>query len=345
MKLIDFINNQLPIKDEDKLTTKNFWIFFEKIKKDKDIQITLNNHGHNFPFNFATHKLNNILKENSECNLFCIGGDVCIPPNKDEYLLYCSNQQNVSRGEQFIYVNYTDTLQQEQMDIEFKNKLEMSVYENIEKQKIRMFTTQVYLKHPNVFFIPLGIQLHGTPIVGQNFCDLNINLLEIKNKWNMNDKTITCYLNCSKDISKEGVNFLMGNIRELCYQSIENNQRPFITSEVNNIHRNQNKNDKFIYYYDTLCKSKFCFCPPNCVPDTYRIWDCLYMGCIPIVIDFEGSEILKDLPIFFIDSYKKYLTITEEELNNIWEEMIHKDYNYEKLSFSFWKTHIQSNML
>lgn len=76
------------------------------------------------------------------------------------------------------------------------------------------------------------------------------------------------------------------------------------------------------------------------MPDTYRIWDCLYMGCIPIVIDFEVSDILKDLPIFFIDSYERYLTITEDELNKVWYEMINKDFNYEKLHFIFWEKYI-----
>jgi hypothetical protein len=69
------------------------------------------------------------------------------------------------------------------------------------------------------------------------------------------------------------------------------------------------------------------------------------MGCIPVVIDFEGSDYLKDLPILFIEDYKKFLTITEDEFTTIWEDMINKDYNYEKLMFSHWEKHIKENML
>ena len=134
---------------------------------------------------------------------------------------------------------------------------------------------------------------------------------------------------------KYSTNFLMGNIRELCYKSLENNRRPFIVAENSGSIKTNSITNKFIYYYQQLCRSKFCLAPPNFVPDTYRIWDCLYMGCIPIILDFEGSSFLKDLPILFIDNYKKFLTITEDELNEIWLDMINKEYNFDKLNISY----------
>jgi hypothetical protein len=345
MKLFDFINNAFDIEDKDKLTSKRFWNYFDQIKKDKDLKISISNSGDNYPYNFATHKLGNIINENSNVNIFCISPDVCIPPIKDDIMLSYSNETNQNIGGPFIFINYTDELQKEVMEVEFKNKLEVKLMEGLIKNNIRVFSTQVYVKTPNLYFIPLGIQLHGTTAVGQNFCEININLLDIKKTHSMADKKALCYLNCAFTPSKNGVNFLMGNIRELCYNSIKDNKREFITTEVNNVHGFQNKHELFIHYYNTLCKSKFCLCPPNFVPDTYRIWDCLYMGCIPVVIDFEGSDYLKDLPILFIEDYKKFLTITEDELTTIWEDMINKDYNYEKLMFSHWKKHIKENML
>lgn len=345
MKLYDFINNKFEIEDKDKLTSNNFWSYFDKIKKDTDIKISISNAGQNYPDNFATHKLEKIFNINSNINIFCIGPDICIPPIQDN-IMYCySNETNQNIGEPFIFHKYTEELQKQVMEIEFKNKLEVKLLEGLVKNNIRMFSTQVYLKNPNLYFIPLGIQLHGTFDVGQNFCDIKINLLDIKKKYYIKDKQTLCYLNCSFTPSKKEVNFLMGNIRELCYNSIEENKRFFIKTEINNVHRFSNKHDLFNHYYNILCKSKFCLCPPNCVPDTYRIWDCIYMGCIPVIIDFEGSGYLKDLPILFIKDYKKFLTITEEELITIWEDMIHKNYNYEKLLFSHWENYIKKNML
>jgi hypothetical protein len=345
MRLCDFINNTFDIEDKDKLTTRNFWNYFDQIKKDNDLKIYISNDGNNYPYNFATHKLRNIINENSNINIFCIGGDICIPPIKDDIMLSYSNETNQNIGGPFIFHNYTDELQKKVMEIDFKNKLEVTLLDGLCKNNIRLFSTQVYLKNTNLHFIPLGIQLHGTYDVNQNFCDININLLDIKKTHSVQDKQTLCYLNCSFLSSKDGVNFLMGNIRELCYNSIKDNNRDFITTEKNNIHNFPNKYELFVHYYTTLCKCKFCLCPPNFVPDTYRIWDCLYMGCIPVVIDFEGSDYLKDLPILFIEDYKKFLTITEDELTTIWEDMINKDYNYEKLLFSHWEKHIKENML
>ena len=333
MKLFEFIENNFNIDDNNKLTSTNFWRLFERIKKKKDILLFLTNNYYgsgNYPNCYANHTLNGFINKHKNINIFSIGADICIPTVKDEIQLSYSNEKNENMNYPFIKYEYTDTIQHEVMQIPFKNKLDMSIYENLINHNIKIFSTQVYLPHPNVFFIPLGIQLHGTTCVGQNFCDININLLDIKNRFSIKDKNILCYLNCRVDYSKNGVNFFLGNIRELLYNSIQDNKRNFITVEPNNIY-NSNKYELFIHYYETICKSKFCFCPPNVVPDTYRIWDCLYMGSIPIVLDFEGSEYLKDLPILFIDSYTKFLTITEEELNIIYDEMINRQYNFEKL--------------
>ena len=35
----------------------------------------------------------------------------------------------------------------------------------------------------------------------------------------------------------------MGNIRELCYNSVKDNKRPFITTELNKVHRFPNKRE------------------------------------------------------------------------------------------------------
>jgi len=339
MKLSEFIENNLYIDDINKLTSTNFWLLFERIKKNEDKLLFLTNNYYgtgDYPNCFANYTLNSIINKNSNINIFSIGPDICMPPVICEIQLSYSNEKNENIGTPFIKYEYTDTIQTEVMQIPFKNKLDVSIYDNLISQNIKIFSTQVYLPHPNVFFIPLGIQLHGTRQVGQNFCDITINLLDIKNRFSIKDKNILCYLNCRVDYSKNGVNFFLGNIRELLYNSIKDNNRNFITVEKNTAYNN-NRYESFIYYYETLCKSKFCFCPPNVVPDTYRIWDCLYMGCIPIILDFEGSEYLKDLPILFIDSYNRYLTITEEELNTIYDKMINKEYNYEKLTFTHWE--------
>ena len=49
------------------------------------------------------------------------------------------------------------------------------------------------------------------------------------------------------------------------------------------------------------------------------------MGCIPIVLKYDdNNDAFRDLPILFIDNYEEFITLTEDQLNNIWNEMIIK---------------------
>ena len=86
-------------------------------------------------------------------------------------------------------------------------------------------------------------------------------------------------------------------------------------------------------------------CPRGCGLDTYRMWDCLYLGCIPIVVKYEGYADYSDLPILFIDKWEDYLNITEDYLENKWKEMVEKNYNYDKLHFSWWQNKITNECI
>lgn len=229
MKLIDFINNEMGIQDSDKLNSSNFLFLFKKIKQNNDFHIVLNNEnkGEGYPNCLSTYKLNTIFNniiqsktmDHLKTNIFIHNADVCIPPVTDEYMLTYSNKENNEYFPNGTYIQYTETLQNEVMKIDFKNKLDLSIYKNIPKN-VSIFSNQVYIKHPNVHFIPLGTQLYGDSTVGQNFYDLAISMNDIKKLHFMSDKSILCYLNCST-CDDYHVNFMMGNIRELCYKVLK----------------------------------------------------------------------------------------------------------------------------
>lgn len=95
-------------------------------------------------------------------------------------------------------------------------------------------------------------------------------------------------------------------------------------------------NDKF---FERLRSSKFVMCPRGTAPDSFRFYDTLYCGAIPIVIkdsmydQFDHSE----LPILFLNHQKDYQKITEDFLNeqyNILSKKI-KPY-YKTLDFNHW---------
>jgi hypothetical protein len=343
MKLSDFINNNYMIEDNNKLTNSNLLKLYNNIKKPNDIIWWLRQ-GKGELEDSAGYQLkqlfNKVKNINNHINVFCFNGDVNMPPYEHEYRI------------KLFTTPYNKELQEIENNVPFKNKLDYTVYDEIPKN-ITLFMNQVYTYHPQVHFIPLTIQLFGGTHCGQNYNHINIDLLELKNKYTLNDKTILCYLNIgtgSGGIRHHITNELMlnnasGNHRQLCYDSVSDNKRPFICVEKIDTIIGNNLRDKFINYYEKLCKSKFCLCPGIISPDTYRIWDCLYMGCIPIVLKYDdNNDAFRDLPILFIDNYEEFITLTEDQLNNIWNEMTIKSFNYDKLHMSFWGKYISNNM-
>ena len=114
---------------------------------------------------------------------------------------------------------------------------------------------------------------------------------------------------------------------------------------MEHISLNQNRDlreSTFHNYYETIARSKFMLCPRGCGLDTYRMWDCLYLGCIPIVVKYAGYKDFEDLPILFIDKWEDYLSIDENYLNKKYDEMLDVNYNYDKLKFSYWENLIKT---
>ena len=91
----------------------------------------------------------------------------------------------------------------------------------------------------------------------------------------------------------------------------------------------------FKEYITNMSKCKYVISPPGNGIDCYRTWESLYLGCIPIVIKHDMYDQFSDLPIIQVDDYS---LITKEYL----EKYINKEFNYEKLSPSFWKKEINN---
>jgi hypothetical protein len=89
-----------------------------------------------------------------------------------------------------------------------------------------------------------------------------------------------------------------------------------------------------------LRSSKFVFCPRGNGIDTHRIWESLYMGSIPIVKYENTHHLFRDLPILFI---KEWHDINEHFLNQMYTEMISKEWNMDKLYISYWLNFIKTH--
>jgi hypothetical protein len=94
-------------------------------------------------------------------------------------------------------------------------------------------------------------------------------------------------------------------------------------------------------FYRELAASKFAIAPRGNAIETFRMWDSLYLGTIPIVVT-EGifHQELQDLPILFLKSYAELEALNAPELERIYKEMLDKEWNYSKLYLKYWMGHV-----
>lgn len=95
----------------------------------------------------------------------------------------------------------------------------------------------------------------------------------------------------------------------------------------------------FLEYIKILKQSYFCFAPLGNGADCHRIWECLYLNCVPIVPKhLFAFDDFKHLPILFVDSYKQ---ITVEFLEKQIETFYpFSKFDLEMLDLNYWKKKI-----
>jgi hypothetical protein len=117
--------------------------------------------------------------------------------------------------------------------------------------------------------------------------------------------------------------------RELPYNILKN--KPWVTVRMGA--NGQNYDD----YLDNIYNHKFVICPEGNGIDTHRIWECLYMGTIPIVSDNINNAFYRGLPICIVDDWGK---ITEDFLDSSYGVISARAVSFEKLTFNYWKNKI-----
>ena len=87
-------------------------------------------------------------------------------------------------------------------------------------------------------------------------------------------------------------------------------------------------------YYSSLQKSKYAICPPGNGKDTHRVWECLYLGTIPIVEDSLMNRYFASLfPILVVE---RWSDLTESLLLNRYEELSSRNKNLNLLDVDMW---------
>jgi len=161
-----------------------------------------------------------------------------------------------------------------------------------------------FIQHPKFHVLPLGVTSSGTKT-----------LVCIKNRPSI-EKEFLAYLNLRMTHSE----------RKKLYQEFKD--LPFIEFSVRK---------KLPNFLTDLKKSKFVFSPRGKNFDSFRTWETLLLGSIPIIKRDPFSYLYEDLPVLIVDDYSE---ITEEFLLTKYEEMSEKTYNFDKLYINYWREYM-----
>jgi len=112
--------------------------------------------------------------------------------------------------------------------------------------------------------------------------------------------------------------------------------KPWVTVDMR-----QNGVD-FDNYLDNIYNHKFVLCPEGNGIDTHRIWECLYMGTIPIVDNNINNSFYDKLPLLTINNWD---SITEDKLLLSYIPLYMQDQHKEILTFEYWKNKIWNTTL
>jgi len=173
-----------------------------------------------------------------------------------------------------------------------------------------VLANNISFNHPQVQYLPIG----------RDFRNLDF----LQNSRPETKKSTLCYCNYSLDTHEQ---------RDDLYRILSGKE--FINFEHMGeflsypISRKQ--------FLDNLGGSKFSVCPRGNAIDTFRLWDSLYLGTIPITLkEANFQEELSDLPILFLESLTDFVNLTAEDLEGVYHEFLETEYNYEKLTMSYW---------
>lgn len=93
----------------------------------------------------------------------------------------------------------------------------------------------------------------------------------------------------------------------------------------------------FDNYLENIYNHPFVVCPEGNGIDTHRVWECLYMNTIPVMVRNINNSFYADLPILFIDDWEE---LSEKFLHDSYMKIIEGTWNMKKLDFDYWKHEI-----
>ncbi len=243
-----------------------------------------------------------------------------LPANDYRYLANTLKEDQLQDGD-IIYTHtfYADQLFEKALNWDKKIKVithnSDTPADFIPPPNVTWFTTNVNIKHPRVYSIPIGIE----------------------NDFWLKDKKDKMLKKTAQKKRYKNLLYLNHNIKT----NPSKRQKPYeIFSGLSWVTTNTGANGQgFDNYLDNIYNHPFVVCPEGNGIDTHRIWECLYMATIPIQIRNINNQFYTDLPILFVDDWEE---ITERFLHDEFMRIVDMKWNTNKLWFEYWKNYVVS---
>jgi hypothetical protein len=237
-------------------------------------------------------------------------GDNCDIPNKNAILFIGSHTKSVDDPNHiFKYFETIGSKPYQYIIIVGKGDgcldPKIKIPENIKS----IYCTNVNYTHNKIKFLPMGCDFRSIHSFGR---------IDITKE----HRDILCYCNFSTNTHQ---------IRNKIYQDIRNKE--FITFRHMGNFLNYNiSRDQF---FDDINNSKFVICPRGNAIDTFRFYDTIYAGAIPIVVrtNYHKLPFFENVPILFLEKEEDYKNLTQDFLNKEYEILIKKRGFYYWLDF------------
>jgi len=99
--------------------------------------------------------------------------------------------------------------------------------------------------------------------------------------------------------------------------------------------------DQHELFCRNLLNYAFCLCPRGNGIDTHRLWESLYMGCIPICKNYPAHRFDEPLPILFVEDWDE---ITIELLEHTYKNIDRSLFDSNLLKMSYWSKRINNEL-
>jgi len=187
------------------------------------------------------------------------------------------------------------------------------------KPKCIEFVYSINLDHvvENIKPLPIGL--------ANNYSPKNLLSDQIEDKYNMGvTKDFKLYLNFNENTNFKHRGKLKPFFEEFEWTVVRKDQ----------VSLEEYKND--------LQKYQFILCPWGNGIDTHRIWEALYSGSIPVIMEHKTFNNLNNLPIIFVKNYSEITyELLEKKLSEVKNNFKHDDF----LNVDYWIKNIKSNSI